>query len=281
MKKFFVLTTFFLFAITCFKMQAQIIECYDNNTPPDATCGDWSTTLTETVNIDYPYDMCPIEVRYETKTCEMDANSSCPGQRIVQVRIIGMDWDFYSTDCDDLTVHIFPGFPNDFGDLNEDNLADILTQVQRSLSNILFENYYNSLTAAEKIAYQCDNPGCTMPTSFCTGYTVLYVTPRCMSTCLLYRDNETGPGKDNIYLIPCYNPEPDDEEIEPCCEFKRIFCVCVDNQGNYIGTKVTETSTSEPGTCNGTQAAPGWNCPPAPPGKTRYTYPCSFRCPYL
>ena len=273
MKKFMILGMM-LFAFFSIAIYAQDSECYKVD-EEIADCPDWAycQELSLSINLGYPYDQCDITVRYKERECEYSVNSDCPGMIFKQIMLKGVDWDFGDPDCSYLTEDIFPGYPNDFSYIDETKFANLLLNAQRELSTMLFEDFYNGLSAQDKLDYQCVNPGCEYPSGPCAGYSVIYVNPSCNALCIIYDGGPTGPGEDDfIEIVPCI------EEEQTCCEYSRIFCACVDNNGNFLGIKVNETISNVSGDCENSEA--GYECPTPGPGRVLDFIDCSNRCPY-
>lgn len=213
-------------------------DCYEIMTPPSYNCGSWSSVQYEDIQLDY--FQCTVQVGYSTRECTfIDTDCNDMERTVLQIRLYSIDWDWDG--CMALTLYLFPGYPNDFGNVNENNFAVIKAELQTKIAKLEFVDFYNGLSAFEQSLLNCTGtyPNCDPPDTYCRPFEVFWLETECSYLCI----HEYEDGHNWIYPKPCIGSTT-------CCEYRNYFCMCIDpnDPNNYIINSYQE-STSSTGTC--------------------------------
>jgi hypothetical protein len=209
----------------------QELDCYP--VPAGYDCTDWvESSKTVTVSM---FPDCEFNLTFETKECTK-TQLPCLLQKIIQIRITGYSWDW--EECTGVTAWMFPGYPDDFDNIDEVHFRILFWEFQKQLAREQFVEDYNNMPYSEKIKYLCtvQNSECQSPTGLsCNNYEVVYSTPKCVKTC--WWENQLG------HIWFSWGRCPQDEDA--CCKQIYKFCYC--ESTNTV--LVTEETTSQPGSC--------------------------------
>lgn len=215
------------------KIQAQSSDyCNEriNSDPNLVSCSSWTSTSTTVQHMN-----CDIWVYYQYRTCQVNV-PGCGIKTIVQIQTTGIDWNWEQ--CSWLMQVLFPGYPNNFSQLNEVAFANLFNSINEILATNFFNNYYNGLSQNEQQNLQCAGtpPNCLDPDpQGCNLYSVSSANPVCYKVCWGIK-NGSGPSdlpRIAFVWFPC------DTQEEICCTTYRYFCKC----GNDI--RITTVTTVE------------------------------------
>jgi hypothetical protein len=211
---FIIISIFFI----VYKSYSDLDICYQEE--QNKYCGDWNT-----YGFDMTYLGCPVQVDYMVRICTItrpDCKEGTPVTRL-ETRIWQINWD---TNCYIQTI-MFPGWPNNFSDINYVQFGILFSQASSKMAEQAFENYYNSSDSTTKAAYQCPGtpPNCSNPiiNDKCEA-DVYYSNFTCQYICYYFKQSETsGQGPGVITMIhPC------DSQNSTCCTHYVKFCKCGD-----------------------------------------------------
>jgi hypothetical protein len=176
-------------------------------------CGEW---IGESRTISYLN--CPISIGYSKRVCTVDdPNDECPARTVMQIGIGSVNWNWDS--CLSLTQMLFPGYPDNFGQLFEDAFSIMIAQLSRDLARIAFEDWYNGLPPNQQSLVNCEQPDCTVPE--CPPFEVLMSNSPCNMLCWGFnRSAPSGNPSFRITWLPC------DDNGLTCCTSTRAFCMC-------------------------------------------------------
>lgn len=184
----------------------------------DVQCGEW---ISESATI--TYWECPINIGYSKRICIVDdPNDQCPPRTVFQIGIGSVNWNW--DNCPTLTRILFPGYPENFGQLMEDFFAIMIAQLSRELANIAYSDWYNGLTSEEKQLYNCNGTppsDCTIPE--CAPFEVLISNPPCNIPCWGIKNPGTSGPDIRMVWLPC-----DDNNLT-CCFSSMKYCMCGNN----------------------------------------------------
>lgn len=208
-----------------------------------------STSQSATVN----YMGCAVDVLINiTKCTYIDPN--CPNVQIPVFfyNISSIDWNY--DDCQNLTAYIFPGYPDNWGTINDYGFKQMMKSINVQLSTELFVNYYYSLSDSARENFNCAGtpPNCEYPT--CAAMKVIASNAKCEQLCLARKDYGTNGTRYYLGFTPC------DDNNQSCCITEFKMCMC--------GNEVKQIETTWPTTfvCQG--ALPPSNGCFIPPGYT-------------
>ncbi len=249
MKKLcFILVLAFMFiSIGSMNVNAQSEYCNDSTLIDPANCFDWDDMDSIMVVVSsLEYSACEIKVLYNKRRCIIPQPDPCPPLIVDQVQLYWVDWDW--VDCGGtggLTPYIWPGYPNDFSEMNDPNFRRFLQDVQAAVSRYLFDSVYNSLNPGQQAFYQCEGDPCVMPQ--CSRYKTFFTDPKCVSIC-----EERVGSNISMRFKRCGNVD------NLCCFHTRTFCYCP-NGGGYV--MVSETTSSTSFDCSAAIEPPAPYCP--------------------
>lgn len=222
MNKKIIYLLFLILAISGIQLQAQPNE-YCNELAItqylNISCGEWENKD----DIVMVVMGCTITIKYQTRLCSyVDPNCFIP-RPLLQVNVTGIYWDDLT--CNNLMYNLFPGYPNNFSQLNVILFEQMFAQANETAATQAFTDYYNSLqTQSEKDQYNCDGtpPNCTFPQEGCNNIEVIASNPTCQIVCWGVRNGLGTNGEPYIF----FNYLPCDDNGESCCVKIMKFCIC-------------------------------------------------------
>ncbi len=201
-------------------------------------------TITEVFRVNYM--QCEVDVTVNRTRCSYIQQGCSNPINFEIVNISSVDWDY--DNCPTLTGWLFPGYPDNWGTLNEYGLKQMLKAISSNISIQLFENEL----LQNPNNYQCDGtpPNCVNPNS-CNSFKVVTTQPKCQKLCIGIKLGAT-PQRFYIGYLPC------DDNNQSCCVTAIKMCLC--------GDIIKQTITAEPlnSICTGA-LPPDGNCS-FPPG---------------
>lgn len=255
----------------------QTIDC---DTPPaNYSCGNWEEG--EEDDLYYPtYSSCPITVKYLWRLCT--EAPPCERKRL-QVKIVTFSVDWDDANCINFLKKLFPGYGTDnFGTIDETFSKTLIMNLQEQITRIVFEDYYNGLTALEQDEIACTgvDPNCVMPApTDCGVVSTHFSIAECFSFCNIYYKPKPHEqyGRVTFYMQKCL-PSTD------CCVFNKYYCVCKENGGNVVDVKIFEEDvTPSLPDCGNKTKEPIWSLYSCPDFNTltmywQHSYDCFAFC---
>lgn len=241
---------------------AQEYDCFIN--PPEVTCGGW--TSAQTTEMFAFAGGCTLTVYYNYRECT--DNSCNPPRTIRQYSMGSISFNESLTECLTLARNLFPGYPDDFANIDQLYFNYMIDEIFRTIGIRDFVAFYNGLNPIQKLNYNCAGlpPNCTMPETGCKRYEVRFSNPKCRAYCII--KGTVGTSESIVTVTPLYCPGA---TPVACCEYKKFMCMC--------GTDVlvTETNTTTQGNCNPV-TEPINQCPVVQPPWSRQYIDCSQSC---
>jgi hypothetical protein len=202
-------------------------EC-DADEPPGFTCEPWTdVSVTRTFPITFG---CTVTFKYQKRECTDFTSCQVP-KTIIQYRFASIS--MHGT-CYNLNGMLFPGYPNNFGVMNEAYFNELIDGIFLQLGKERFE--LDPINAPN-----CPGtpPNCTAPTNPCEQlFMASYSLPKCRAYCIR-APHASSFGEVTVVMLEC----PTALSIA-CCEHKKFFCKC----GGV--TMVTEVNSYTQGNCN-------------------------------
>lgn len=242
---------------------AQDNDCFIN--PPGVTCDGWNSV--QTTEMFAFAGGCTLTVNYSYRECLI--NTCTPPRKIRQYSMGSIDFNESLSECLTFASNLFPGYPDDFGNIDQTYFNYITDEIFKTIGIRDFEAYYNGLNPLQKLAYNCAGtpPECSFPDiGGCNKYEVRFSNPKCRAFCIMKRI--VGTSESIVTVTPLYCPGA---TPVACCEYKKFMCMC--------GTDVlvTETNTTTQGNCNPV-TEPINQCPVVQPPWSRQYIDCSQSC---
>jgi hypothetical protein len=184
------------------------------------------------------YMGCAVDVLINITYCKyQDPNCSADSIPVIFYNISSIDWNYDS--CQNLTAYIFPGYPDNWGTINDYGFKQMMKSIDVQVATNIFVNYYNSLQDYEKTQFNCPGtpPNCDFPN--CSAVNVIASNPKCEQLCLASRNVGTNGPRYYLGFAPC------DDNNQSCCITEFKMCMC--------GNEVKQIETTWPTTfvCQG------------------------------
>ncbi len=196
--------------------------------PPGFTCGTWTdVSVTRTFPTTFG---CAITFNYQFRECTDYISCGVP-KIIIQHRFASIN---IPDNCYNLMSMLFPGYPDNYGTMNEAYFNQLIDGLFLQLGKEAFDQTPNPVVCAGT------PPNCTPPSNPCEElFMVWYSLPKCRAYCIRPPFISQGNGTVQVIIIPC--PV---QLSNACCEHKKFFCKC----GGV--TMVTEVNSYTQGNCN-------------------------------
>ena len=183
------------------------------------------------------YMGCDVEVLMNVTNCKYKDPNCYDSIPLTFYNISSVDWDFDA--CPNLTAYLFPGYPDNWGTINDYGLKQMMRSIDEQVATALFVDFYSSLE--DKTQYKCIGtpPNCEFPNSNCSPFNVIVTNPKCEQLCLAMKNPGTSRPRFYIGFTPC------DDNNQSCCITEFKMCMC--------GDEVKQTETTWPSTfiCEG------------------------------
>ena len=169
MKKTIILSCLIILSLSIIYISdAQDNSCYEP-IPSGLVCGNWNYSTV--IRPFEPFSTCNITFGYRWRSCT--DNNCNPPQTTLQYEFINID---IPEDCVDLMQHLFPGYPNNWSDLNGPIFWDFIDAIFRTLGKEVFE--LNPINCSGQ------PPHCNRPTG--CNFQIYYAIPKCVAYCLIF-----------------------------------------------------------------------------------------------
>lgn len=234
--KVFILFFLFGFFFLVNKSYSDLDVCYPEE--QEKICNDWTT-----YGFDMTYLGCSVHVDYMVRNCQItspDCDNGNPHTRL-ETKLLNISWD---ENCYLQTI-MFPGWPNNFSDINYVQFGVLFSQASSLMAEKAFENYYNNLSPKDQKLYLCVGtpPDCSNPVwqGKCEA-DVYYSNFTCQYICYYFKDAGTGGQGPGVITMT----HPCESETSTCCAHYVKFCKCGDQ---FYKTTIIEGE----GLCQGAQ----------------------------
>lgn len=200
---------------------------------PNITC---KTTVANSITAYYMG--CRVDALINITKCKyFDPNCSRDSIVVIFFNISSIDWNYDS--CQVLTQWLFPGYPDNWGTLNEYGFRQMMKSIDIQVATALYVEFYSSLDEQKKALYNCVGtpPNCEFPS--CNAVSVIASNAKCEQLCLASKNPGTNGSRYYLGFTPC------DDNNQSCCITELKMCMC--------GNEVKQIETTWPTTfiCQG------------------------------
>ncbi len=225
----------FFFLIT-YNSYSQTPDCFNANRPPGVICFGWSSEPPLEIELD-AFPGCKIMITYSVNSC---LNNNCvPAKVTKEISIGSIHWDWEDPNCSAFSVDVIPGYPNNFGSIDEVKLMQYFAEIKDKLALEIFIKFYDNEAPPNQDIYDCSHWASmtcpfmiTMSEAACQGYCHKQILSNEDSPLFDPNNPLTWQYKAIVYPLPCYSSELS------CC--LKTYKMCMDENGVPVVTFTTD-----------------------------------------